>query len=121
MLFSPRRIRGNNMSNYDPRSLLATAPMSRLQFIAVITTVLLNALDGFDVLAISFATPGIMKEWSITGAQLGLVASMELIGMAVGSFLLGGIADQIGRRRAILCFLVVMTVGSYMCSLADNL
>jgi benzoate transport len=109
------------MSNYDPRSLLATSPMTRVQYIAVILTVLLNALDGFDVLAISFATPGILKEWNISRLEFGVVASMELWGMAVGSFVLGSVADQIGRRRAILTFLVAMTLGSYMCSQAVSL
>ena len=45
------------MSNNDPRSLLATSPMSGLQIIVCSITVLLNALDGFDLLALSFATP----------------------------------------------------------------
>jgi MFS transporter, AAHS family, vanillate permease len=109
------------MSNYDPRSQLATSPMTRLQYVVVILTVVLNALDGFDVLAISFATPGILKEWNISRLEFGVVASMELWGMAVGSFVLGGVADQIGRRRAILIFLIVMTLGSFMCSRADEL
>ena len=109
------------MSNYDPRSLMATSPMTRLQIVACIVTVMLNALDGFDVLAISFATSGILKEWNISRLEFGVVASMELWGMAVGSFLLGGVADQFGRRRSILTFLVVMTLGSYMCSHASDL
>ena len=108
------------MSNYDPRSLMATSPMTRLQIIACIVTVFLNALDGFDVLAISFATPGILKEWNIDRGAFGVVLSMELWGMAVGSFVLGGVADQFGRRRSILTFLVVMTLGSFMCSRATG-
>jgi benzoate transport len=109
------------MSNYDPRSLLATAPMSGLQIMVCTITVFLNALDGFDLLAISFATPGIMKEFNIPpNVGLGLVLSMDLWGMAVGSFLLGGVADYIGRRRAILGFLVVMSIGMYFCSLANS-
>jgi MFS family permease len=109
------------MSNYDPRSLLATAPMSGLQILVCTITVFLNALDGFDLLAISFATPGIMKEFNIPpNVGLGLVLSMDLWGMAVGSFLLGGVADYIGRRRAILTFLVVMSIGMYLCSHADS-
>ena len=95
--------------------------MTRLQIVACIVTVMLNALDGFDVLAISFATSGILKEWNISRLEFGVVASMELWGMAVGSFLLGGVADQFGRRRSILSFLVVMTLGSYMCSHAPDL
>jgi benzoate transport len=109
------------MSNYDPRSLLASSPMSGLQIIVCTVTVFLNALDGFDLLAISFATPGIMKDFGIEpSVGLGLVLAMDLLGMAVGSFLLGGVADYFGRRRAILTFLVVMSIGMYFCSHADN-
>ncbi len=109
------------MTNNDPRSLLATAPMSHLQILVCSITVLLNALDGFDLLALSFATPGIMKEFDIPPSTgLGLVLAMDLWGMAVGSFLLGGVADYIGRRRAILTFLVVMTIGMFFCSRADS-
>ena len=95
----------------DIRQRLDEAPMGRLQIIAIILCVLLNALDGFDVLAISFASPGIAKEWGVERAALGLVLSMELIGMAVGSVLLGNVADRIGRRPTILFCLVVMAIG----------
>jgi hypothetical protein len=47
--------------------------------------VFLNALDGFDLLAISFATPGIMKEFGHQGVDgLGVVLAADLLGMAVG-------------------------------------
>lgn len=95
----------------DIRQRLDEAPMGRLQIIAIIVCVLLNALDGFDVLAISFASPGIAKEWGVERAALGLVLSMELIGMAVGSVLLGNVADRIGRRPTILFCLIVMAIG----------
>jgi len=109
------------MSNYDPRSLLARSPMSTLQIVVCTVTVFLNALDGFDLLAISFATPGIMKDFGLKAStELGVVLAMDLLGMAIGSFVLGGIADLFGRRRAILAFLVVMAVGMYGCSHADN-
>jgi MFS family permease len=109
------------MTNNDPRSLLAISPMGSLQIIVCTVTVFLNALDGFDLLAISFATPGIMKEFHIEpSVGLGLVLAMDLCGMAVGSFVLGGVADYIGRRRAILIFLVVMAIGMYLCSHAAS-
>jgi benzoate transport len=124
MLFSRRHtVSGDasDMTNNDPRSLLATSPMSSLQIMVCTITVFLNALDGFDLLALSFATPGIMKEFKIApDVGLGLVLAMDLWGMAVGSFLLGGVADYIGRRRAILTFLVVMSTGMYLCSLANS-
>lgn len=100
----------------DPRQTLANAPMSTLQVIAVALTVVLNALDGFDVMSISFASPGIASEWHIDRGALGIVLSMELLGMAIGSLALGGVADRIGRRPTVLGCLVLMAVGMYMAS-----
>src|SRR6202158_2032022 len=104
----------------DPRDTLRTRPMSGLQIAAVAITVGLNALDGFDVLAISFASPGIAHEWGIDRAALGFVLSMELIGMGLGSILLGGVADRVGRRRTLLGCLVVMTTGMIMATRAKG-
>jgi benzoate transport len=104
----------------DPRALLASERMSSRQVIAVALCVLLTALDGFDVLAISFASPGIAQEWGINRAALGIVLSMEIIGMALGSVTLGNVADRIGRRPTILGCLVVMTVGMFLATTAGG-
>ncbi|HZF30941.1 MAG TPA: MFS transporter [Gammaproteobacteria bacterium] len=98
----------------DPRDIIAKEPMALMQALIVAITVGLNALDGFDVLSISFASPGIMSEWGINRAALGIVLSMELFGMALGSVALGGVADKIGRRPTVLGCLVVMALGMYM-------
>lgn len=104
----------------DVREILDTAPMGRVQVMAILLCVLLNALDGFDVLAISFASPGIAAEWGVDRAALGVVLSMELFGMAAGSVLLGSLADRIGRRPTILLCLVVMASGMYAATLAHD-
>lgn len=95
----------------DPRAVIDREPMSRFQWGVVATMIGLNALDGFDVLSISFASPGIARDWGIDRAALGIVLSMELVGMAIGSLFLGGVADRIGRRATILSCLCLMTVG----------
>ncbi|WBX86437.1 MFS transporter [Sphingosinicella microcystinivorans] len=104
----------------DPRVRLAQSPMTMRQIMAVALCVVLNALDGFDVLAISFASPGIASEWGIDRAALGLVLSMELIGMAVGSIILGNAADRLGRRPMILACLVIMSIGMWLATLAGD-
>jgi benzoate transport len=94
--------------------------MSRFQIIAIALTVVLNALDGFDILSISFAAPGIAKEWGVDRAALGIVLSMELIGMAIGSVALGNVADRIGRRPTILGCLGLMALGMFLVTTAGN-
>ena len=100
--------------------ILDDLPMTRFQIAAVALCVALTALDGFDVLAISFAAPGIAEEWSISRAELGVVLAMELVGMAVGSLMLGAIADKLGRRPTILGCLVIMAAGMYIASLINS-
>src|SRR5215475_2171572 len=95
----------------DPREILENSTMTAAQIAVVAITVFLNAMDGFDVLSIAFASPGIAKEWGIAQTALGAVLSMELIGMAVGSIIIGGIADKIGRRPTLLACLVGMAIG----------
>ncbi len=108
------------MNNSDPRQTLLTSPMGALQIIVVFIAVGLNALDGFDVMSISFASIGIQREWHINKATLGAVLSMELIGMAVGSIVLGGLADRIGRRSTTLGCLVLMAIGMFMATQASG-
>jgi benzoate transport len=98
----------------DPRTTIDKEPMTFLQYVIVLITVLLNAMDGFDVLAISVSGPGIMGEFAIDRAGLGVVLSAELVGMAIGSILLGGVADKIGRRRMTLGCLAVMSSGMFL-------
>src|SRR5689334_5561456 len=105
----------------DPRELLSSSPMRRLQIAIVALCIALNALDGFDVLAISFASPGIATEWGIDKAQLGIVLSMELFGMAAGSVLIGNVADRIGRRATILSCLTVMMIGMFAATATHTL
>jgi MFS transporter, AAHS family, vanillate permease len=100
---------------------LAVRPMSGLQIAAVATLIGLLALDGFDVLSISFAAPGIALDWGIDRAALGIVLSAELIGMAVGSLVSGFVADRIGRRKTLLPSLCLMAVAMCMVTTANGI
>ena len=105
----------------DPRDIIAKSPMGTMQVLIVAITIILNALDGFDVLSISFASPGIAAEWKIQRAALGFVLSMELVGMALGSIFLGSLADKIGRRPTVLGCLVVMATGMFMATTSTGI
>ena len=105
---------------FGPKSIIDHGAMSVGQWLAVLVTVGLNAMDGFDVLSISFASPGIARDWGVDRATLGWILSMELFGMGLGSVLLGGVADKIGRRPTILGCLLAMAVGMLGASLAGG-
>lgn len=98
----------------NPIAVIKDTPMGARQIIVVFLMVLLNALDGFDVLSSAFAGPGMMEEWGIDRTALGVVLSAELVGMGFGSVILGGMADRFGRKVTMLFCLGVMTAGMYL-------
>ncbi len=108
-------------SSADPRESIATAPLSTLQIGIIAVLFCLNALDGFDVLAISFAIPGIARNWAISPGELGVVISIGLGATGVSSLLLAPLADRIGRRPMILLSLAVMTAGMLICAFAPEM
>lgn len=101
-------------SGTNPIKVIDDNPMSARQWVVVVLMILLNALDGFDVLSSAFAAPGISMEWGIPRSELGIVLSAELIGMGFGSIILGGVADKLGRKPAMLGCLVIMATGMYL-------
>src|SRR5882757_2604836 len=102
-------------------SLSADQAMRWRQVVAVAGCIVLNGLDGFDVLGISFAAPGIAAEWGVNRATLGVVLSIELFGMAAGSVLFGNIADRFGRKPTVIACLVLMTAGMFAASIAHTI
>lgn len=91
---------------------LLNEPMSSTQWLGIAVTVALCALDGFDVLAITFAAPAIARSWGIDKSQVGFVFSAGLLGMALGSFFLAPAADRYGRRTLVLLSLAIMVSGT---------
>jgi MFS family permease len=104
----------------NPINVINDTAMSSRQWIVVVLMVLLNALDGFDVLSSAFAAPGITAEWGIPRSELGVVLSAELVGMGFGSVILGGMADKFGRKNTMLLCLVLMAAGMFLASIAGG-
>jgi len=85
--------------------------MKPMQVLAVTICVVINMLDGFDVLVMAFTAPSISAEWALNPQSLGVLFSSGLFGMAAGSLFIAPLADRMGRRNIILICLVIISVG----------
>jgi benzoate transport len=94
--------------------------MTGLQLRAVSLCFFLNALDGIDILAISFAAPLLSREWGIDPTTLGVVFSAALAGMMAGSMLLAPLGDTIGRRKLLTIALSLIAIGMLGVMFADS-
>ena len=102
------------------KAQLHHGPMSLFQLRAVVICLIINMLDGFDILVIAFVAPEVAGQWGLSPEVLGVLFSAGLAGMTVGSLLLSPLADVYGRRPAILVSLIVTSVGMVASALTSG-
>jgi benzoate transport len=100
---------------------IASRPLRPLQIQVIALGVLINMVDGLDLLAASLISPIITREWQLAPATLGMLLSAGALGTATGALLLSPIADLFGRRSAILVNLTLMSIGMFASAAADSL
>ncbi|MBB4689497.1 MFS transporter [Amycolatopsis jiangsuensis] len=76
--------------------------------------------DAWDVALNGFLTPLVGTEFGLSATQKGLVATANLIGMAVGAVIWGTVADRIGRKRAFSITLLLFAFFSVFAALSPN-
>ncbi|NMM04099.1 MFS transporter [Paraburkholderia sp. RP-4-7] len=104
----------------SPGSALAQAQVSPLQILTLVLCFFVVAADGFDVASVAFVGPLLQKTWALSPAELGPLFGAALVGLTVGSFLFGPLADRIGRKRVITISLVLFGIGSLACGYAPS-
>jgi MFS family permease len=95
--------------------------MSLYQFAIIALCMLAYASDGLDVVALSYAAPGMLKEWGITATAFGVASTATPIGIAIGSFFLSPFADRIGRRPLMLAILGSLSAIMFLTATAVSL
>ncbi|WP_110954846.1 MFS transporter [Anaerosinus massiliensis] len=78
------------------------------------------AFDAMDTGIVSFVLPKLMGLWNLSGAQVGFIGSVGLIGMAVGAALAGSLADSMGRKKLLAVTMLIYGLGTGGCGLAWN-
>lgn len=76
--------------------------------------------DAMDIGMISFIVAALAVEWKLTPHQIGLAAAINSIGMAVGAFAAGALADKLGRKAVLLWTLVIFSIASGLSALATS-
>lgn len=77
--------------------------------------------DAMDVGILSFVIAAISVEWHLSTTQMGWIGSMNSIGMAVGAFGFGLLADRIGRKNVFMMTLVLFSLASGLSALTTAL
>jgi AAHS family 3-hydroxyphenylpropionic acid transporter len=75
------------------------------------------ALEGYDIQAVGVAAPAMAPSLRLGDAQIGLAGSWSMVGLVLGAFVGGWLADRVGRKPV----LVVSVAWFGICSVATSM
>jgi len=105
-------------------TLVDNSRLGLFQWTTFILCGLCLIMDGFDVQAMGYVAPAVIKEFKIPGTEMGLVFSAALMGVLLGSFLFSMLSDRIGRRPVLIVaalYFAVLTLWTATASSAKEL
>ena len=101
--------------------LLDQRGLSSFHYKLIFWCVLLSLIDGYDIAAIAFAAPHLVREWGLKPGALGPVFSASLVGILFGSALFGWVGDRYGRKTALIASNLLFGAFTLAAAWATNL
>src|ERR1700689_239900 len=95
--------------------------LGAFQIKLIIWSVLLAMIDGYDIGAIAFAAPSLIREWHVAPRELALVLSASNIGVLFGSQIFGWIGDRHGRKTALILSNLLFGIFTFIAAYSTNL
>jgi len=87
----------------------------------IIWSIIIAFIDGYDIGAIAFAAPSLIKEWHVAPKDLGVVLSASNFGVLFGSQIFGWIGDRYGRKTALILANFLFGVLTFAAAYSTNL
>jgi AAHS family 4-hydroxybenzoate transporter-like MFS transporter len=91
-----------NQPEVQVSRLLDERGLSPFQIKLLIWSFFIVLIDGYDIAAIAFAAPHLVRAWGVAPGSLGPVFSASLVGILFGSAIFGWVGDRYGRKAALI-------------------
>lgn len=100
--------------------LIDGLPMSSAQVWVAVVCALVLFIDGYDIQVMALAVPALAQNWALPPSSFGLALSAVVIGISIGSGLLGPVGDRVGRRTMLAATLVITGIATCCTALARS-
>jgi MFS family permease len=105
---------------YPPTATAAPTSVDSYARRALVASATGYAMDGFDLLILSFMLPALIASLHLSGAQAGSIVTWTLVGAVVGGLLAGALSDRFGRIRVLTWTILVFAVFTGLCAFAQG-
>jgi AAHS family 4-hydroxybenzoate transporter-like MFS transporter len=92
-----KRAVAESLDVVDVTAVIDSNPVGRLQWTTFGLCLFCLIMDGFDVQALGYTAPSIVRQWGVAPALLGSVFAAANLGVLIGAFLCSMLADRVGR------------------------
>lgn len=110
----------DNRKTVDVGEIIDTADFIGKPLGIAVMMIIIMLTDGFDLFLPSYIAPDLVRDWGISNVEIQPFMQAGLLGMAIGSVLLGWVGDRIGRKGAYVSCLFLMGIGSSFCYFANT-
>src|SRR5437867_3585966 len=86
---------GPAASQIDIADVIDRSRVGPLQIIMFVLCAACLIMDGFDVQAVGYVAPSLVREWGIAGSTLGNLLAAGNFGVLIGSLVFTMLADKI--------------------------
>lgn len=100
---------------------IQAAGVGRFQYTLFVIFGLVWAADAMQVLAIGFSAPSIAASFGVTVPQALQTGTLFFLGMLIGAFVFGRLADRIGRRPVLFAAIILDAVFGVASAFAPDL
>jgi putative MFS transporter len=108
------------MSSLKIIEYLEKAPLSKFHYILLFLGCLIYGFTAMNTMLISSTLPTIIVEWDLDPITAGFLLSSGYIGMFIGAFSCGFLADAIGRKKALIFTILAMSIFTGLCAIAKD-
>jgi len=108
------------MKTINVSDVLDNSKINKHHLWALVICALCMIVDGFDVQAMGYVAPTLIKEWGVAKEAFGVVFGAGLLGMAVGAMLLAPLADRFGRKPLLIVAIAILSLSMFATIFADN-
>jgi len=111
---------GTGFDRYQIAARMERLPLSRWHHKMRLIVGSANFSDAFDALTVAYVLPALIPLWQLRPTEIGALISIGYAGQVIGGLLSGWLADKYGRVPVMVGNIVLFSLMSFACILAQN-
>ncbi|XP_044139138.1 synaptic vesicle glycoprotein 2B isoform X2 [Bufo gargarizans] len=105
---------------YQYENIIQECGHGRFQWTLFFVLGLALMADGVEVFVVGFVLPSAEKDMCLSRSNKGMLGLIVYLGMMLGAFVWGGLADKLGRKKCLIISLAINAAFSFLSSFVQG-